>query len=116
MTMPKPYFPQDVSPPPTKKRQVVKMTSGDGGSNLDSVTKVNGSDLETVMYTHTDSQYHPRKRISKRLEEMDTMLNDSDEIKNTVPPFKPASTLETWSSFEDHFAKYKKKYNLKFRN
>ncbi|ETM49617.1 hypothetical protein L914_06178, partial [Phytophthora nicotianae] len=46
---------------------------------------------------------------------MDTMLNDSDEIENTVPPFKPASTLESWSSFEDHFTKYKKKYNLKFR-
>ncbi|ETL88032.1 hypothetical protein L917_12868 [Phytophthora nicotianae] len=81
----------DSLPPPVKKRKLMNLASTSDG----------------------DSEYQPRKRKSKHLEEIDSMLEGTDEIDNIVPPFNPTSSLESWTSFEEHFAKYKKKYNLK---
>ncbi|ETN20435.1 hypothetical protein PPTG_03444 [Phytophthora nicotianae INRA-310] len=81
----------DSLPPPVKKRKLMNLASTSDG----------------------DSEYQPCKRKSKHLEEIDSMLEGTDEIENIVPPFNRTSSLESWTSFEEHFAMYKKKYNLK---
>ncbi|KAG3249647.1 hypothetical protein PI124_g5717 [Phytophthora idaei] len=59
-------------------------------------------------------EYTPRKRSSKRIEELDSMAVERSDIVNVVPPF-PAEPIQTWERFESALKAYKKKHNLKFR-
>eukprot|EP00644_Phytophthora_capsici_P019031 jgi/Phyca11/133219/e_gw1.370.1.1 len=102
-------------PPPVKKRKLMNLTSTTDGGECGDIMESDEAGGDVTSYSLVDSEYQPHKRKSKHLEEMDTMLEGTDEIENIVPPFNPTSCLESWASFEESFAKYKKKYNLKFR-
>ncbi|KAG1694539.1 hypothetical protein DVH05_021045 [Phytophthora capsici] len=105
----------DRLPPPVKKRKLMNLTSTTDGGECGDIMESDEAGGDVTSYSLVDSEYQPHKRKSKHLEEMDTMLEGTDEIENIVPPFNPTSCLESWASFEESFAKYKKKYNLKFR-
>ncbi|POM65557.1 Hypothetical protein PHPALM_18705 [Phytophthora palmivora] len=61
------------------------------------------------------SEYSPKKRTSKHLEELDSMNPGDDGIVNMVPAFGSNKSYKTWEEFEEVFSKYKKKNKLKFR-
>jgi hypothetical protein len=62
----------------------------------------------------TKREYTPRKRVSKHLEEMQSMATDREKITNVVPSF-PSGEIESWEEFDALLKNYKTKYNLKFR-
>ncbi|KAF1772513.1 hypothetical protein GQ600_13898 [Phytophthora cactorum] len=61
------------------------------------------------------SEYVPRKRTSKHLEELESMGNQYDEVVNVVPAFGESRAFESWDDFDKAFGEYKRKNNLKFR-
>lgn len=61
------------------------------------------------------NEYTPRKRTSKHLEELASLLPMEDEITNVVPPFGTSVTFRSWDDLSEAIEKYAEKYNLKFR-
>ncbi|ETM51374.1 hypothetical protein L914_04779, partial [Phytophthora nicotianae] len=61
------------------------------------------------------TEYQPRKRASKHLEELASLRNESDEIVNVVPPFKLSDGVQSWDEFNQELEEYKRKNHLKFR-
>ncbi|KUF85613.1 hypothetical protein AM588_10000953 [Phytophthora nicotianae] len=64
--------------------------------------------------TPSRPEYSPRKRTSKHLDEMTSMLPERGEIVNVVTPFPPGP-IANWEQFDKIFKEYKKNNNLKFR-
>ncbi|GMF44429.1 unnamed protein product [Phytophthora fragariaefolia] len=71
----------------------------------------NDSDSNSASFT----EYKPRKRASKHLQESQSMAPDRDVLVNFVPPFLTGQVIKTWDDFETQFGIYKSKHHVRYR-
>ncbi|KAF1785167.1 hypothetical protein GQ600_12707 [Phytophthora cactorum] len=58
---------------------------------------------EEVATTLATSEYVPRKRTSKHLEELESMGNQYDGVVKVVPVFGESRAFESWDDFDKAF-------------
>ncbi|KAF1781510.1 hypothetical protein GQ600_1328 [Phytophthora cactorum] len=89
------HSPHMPSPPPRKKLKEEELVarSRDHQQGVD----------EEVATTLATSEYVPRKRTSKHLEELESMGNQYDGVVKVVPVFGESRAFESWDDFDKAF-------------
>ncbi|POM70693.1 Hypothetical protein PHPALM_12833 [Phytophthora palmivora] len=103
-----PHITRSVPEPRTRKKQKLRKAPDEAESHQGGETKTFG------VNSSFSTEYTPRKRSSKHLDEVESMTIGHDDIKNTVPAFAPTGNFASWDDFEQQFDAYKRKNKLKF--